>query len=82
MSCLLKPLDLDYLLGVVWPVSWLSIAVLDFVNIFHSFDDLSKYGMITVKPWRGDGGQEELGATSVGTSIGHREEPWSIVALC
>ena len=64
-AVLLKPLDLDYLLGVVWPVSWLSIAVLNLVDVIHAFHNFPKYGVIAIEPRSRDSSQEELRAACV-----------------
>jgi len=41
--------------------------------------DGAEDGVLAVKPWRGDMGDEELATVRSGSRIGHREEAWAVV---
>jgi hypothetical protein len=48
--------------------------VLDGRDDIHTLDDTAKDDVLAIEPSSLDGGQEELRAVGVGTSVGHREE--------
>ena len=69
----------DDLLGLCWSVSGEFTAAFDGVDDVHAFADSTKDGVVAVEPGRGHGGQEELGAAGVATSVGHREHAGLVV---
>ena len=61
--------------------SSLGANLLDGLNDVHTISDLSKDGVLSVEPRARDGGDEELGAVGVGSSVGHGEESLDVVLL-
>ena len=55
------------------------LAALNGVNDIHAFAHRPKDGVVAVEPGRGHRGQEELGASSVASSIGHGENSRLVV---
>ena len=63
--------DLDLLDGAVLSTD---LVRLNGADDLHSLNDLAKDDVLAIEPRGGDGGDEELRAVGVGTSVGHREE--------
>jgi len=49
------------------------------LNDIHALDDLSKDDVLAVQPAGLGGADKELGAVSVGTSVGHGKDTWTSV---
>lgn len=46
----------------------------------HAVTDLAKDNVAIIEPGGSDGGDEELSAVGVWSTVGHREKPWACVA--
>ncbi len=57
-----------------------STLSLDLLDDVHTLGDLAEDDVVTIEPRARDGGDEELGAVGVGTSVGHGEAAGLLVA--
>lgn len=54
---------------------------LDLLDNVVTVSHLTKDNVLTVQPWAGNSGDEELRTVGVWTSVGHRQQTWSVVGL-
>lgn len=54
---------------------------LNLLDNIESVSDLTEHNVLAVEPGAGDGGDEELGAVGIGTSVGHGQKTGSVMSL-
>lgn len=54
---------------------------LNLLDNIESVSHLTEHNVLTVQPWAWNGGDEELGAVGVWTSVGHGQQTRSVVLL-